>query len=1116
MATVALAGLVWLGLLFGAGMLGERSPERWRRLWPVIYALSLAVYCTAWTFYGTTTQMVRSGWLIPPTFIGTILLYLFCWPFLMRLVELSKAHNATSIADFIATRFGKSSALAACVTLVAVLGIVPYISLQLKAVAMSFGALSLGRLEDTPTPPWQDLGLYVALFMAVFAILFGTRRASSREQNRGLVLAMAFESLFKLTAMLALGAFVVFVLYAGPADLDRSTPAVPFSDTGGFITLVLLGGLAMFTLPHQFHIGVVECRDKNHLRTARWLFPVFLVLIALPILPLARAGVDRLAGAGVPPDLYVLMLPLSEESGGLALFAFLGGLSAATGMVILASLTLSIMIGNHWLTPALVNRGGQGAAGLGISVRLQRRLGIGLVLLLAWGYSRALGMAEALADIGALSFSGLAQLAPAVWLAVYRPGLPARAVLAGIGVGVVVWAYVLILPLAVTGAGPGPDWLIAGPFGLSWLSPEGFLGLGFMDSLPRAVLTSLVMNGVVVACLSRRFAGRVSDPGSDRALQDSTLRDLAARFLPADRVEPLFASPMTLSERQNSLEHELTAVVGSASARLLLDAARRRTPAPLDTVADLVGRASAQARFSQEVLSGALENMSQGVCVVDKDMRLVAWNSRYLELFDYPPELIRVGRPVADLLRHNARQGLMGNGAVDSMVARRLAHKRAGTRHRVERAWPDGSMIEIRGHPMPGGGFVATFTDVTAFRRAESELKQINETLEQRVATRTFELEQAKVEAERASEAKSRFLAAVSHDLVQPLNAAQLLTHSLAGRIEDEPGRQSLAQISGALGATEALLEGLLDISRLQAGGLEPRVSRFPLDELFGQLHGEFSVLAEQKNLGLDRVSTSVWVETDPQILRRILQNFLSNAVRYTRSGRVLLGCRRRGGKVVAGVWDTGPGISGKDRKVIFEEFRRLGRETDGPGLGLGLAIAERMARLLGHELEMDSTPGRGTYFGIVVPQCPARDRQRSEEGRPGSASAGRVLVVDNDPAMLGSLETLLAGWGLEVVTARNEEQAMLESRDAPPDLLVVDYHLDDDRTGLEVYEGLRDRYGEIPAILISADHGDTLRKAAARAGCALLHKPIRPLALKSLITRLQAAARGRGAVDRG
>ena len=1097
-ATILLAGLAWLGLLFAVALYGERGRDLTRRFWPVVYSLSLAVYCTAWTFYGTTTQAARSGWPIPPTFIGTIALFVLAFPFLLRLVRLSKAENSTSIADFIASRFGKSSVLAATVTAVAMLGIVPYIALQLKAVAMSFGALTLGDVAEAELTTWLDLAFYVALFMAVFAMLFGTRRASAREHNRGLVLAMGFESLFKLVAMLALGGFVLFSLFSSPAELAAATTRPPFANLDSFLTLALLGALAMFTLPHQFHIGVVECRAESHLRAARWLFPLFLILISLPIVPLALAGNALLAERGTAPDLYVLMLPLADGRDGLALFAFLGGLSAATGMVILASLTLSIMIGNHWLTPALVNRGWSRISQRGIPVRLQRRIGIAVIMLLAYIYGRLVGTTEALADIGALSFSGLAQLGPAVVLAVYRPGLPARAVLAGLVSGVLVWGYVLFLPLLI-----GAAWVSDGPFGWTALAPAQLLGLGGLDPLSRAVLVSLLVNVAVTLVLARHLPS-VIPSGPPTRIDPVVLRQLAVRFLPVQRVRVLFDDWDATDDLESRLELELAAVVGAASARLLLDAARARTPAPLETVAELVGEAAAQARFSQEVLSGALENMSQGICVVDREMRLVAWNQAYLDLFDYPSELIRVGRPVADLLRHNYSAGLMGQGDVEHKIQRRLDHKRAGTPHLIERPWPDGRIIEIRGNPMPGGGFVATFTDVTAFRRAEQELKAVNETLEQRVVARTAELEQAKTEAERASAAKSRFMAAVSHDLVQPLNAAQLLTHALAERLKEAEARQSLGQISGALGATEDLLEDLLDISRLDAGGLEPRRSRFALDELFVQLHGEFGVLAQEKGLKLDCHRSRVWVESDPQMLRRILQNFLSNAVRYTRQGRILIGCRRVGSEAVRiGVWDTGPGIAADSLKVIFEEFRRLEPDRGAPGLGLGLAIADRMAGLLGHELTVSSRQGRGTCFAVEVPRVEPVVEQSDSQAAGRGHESGRVLIVDNDPTMLISLKELIGGWGFEVITARDDSQARAAWEQGPPTMMVLDFHLDHGQTGLQLLNGLAADGRRCPTVLISADHAAEVREAARHAGCELLHKPIRPLALHSVLTRM-------------
>ncbi|MFZ1837682.1 MAG: hybrid sensor histidine kinase/response regulator, partial [Dokdonella sp.] len=431
--SILAAGVLWLGVLFGVAVLGDRRPRIFARHWSYIYALSLAVYCTSWTFYGTVTQALRSGWWLPPTFVGTILLYVFGIGLLMRLVTIARAHNSSSLADLIAIRLDRSPLLAALVTAVAIIGIIPYVALQLKSVAMSYGMLA--RRHDLAAPAWQDSALWVALAMALFAMLFGARRASANAHNRGLVLAMAFESVFKLVAMLALGALVWFGLEVPAATAE--VVAEP-GGTSGFPPLILLGALAVFTLPHQFHAGVVECRDAQHVRTARWVFPLYMLLIALPLLPLAHAGEALLGPMGVPSDLYVLALPLAQGHGALALMAFLGGLSAATSMVVVATLALSLMIGNHWIAPLRV-RAGWGRASDGGDLRsevlMQRRLIILVVVLLAWVYSRVLVANAALADIGAVSFSALSAIAPGVLVAVYRPQTGARAVSAGLFVG---------------------------------------------------------------------------------------------------------------------------------------------------------------------------------------------------------------------------------------------------------------------------------------------------------------------------------------------------------------------------------------------------------------------------------------------------------------------------------------------------------------------------------------------------------------------------------------------------------------------------------------------------------------------------------------------------------
>ena len=1115
-AAVVAAALLWLGVLFGTGVYAERHPAVLARHWRHVYALSLAVHCTSWTFYGTVTQAARYGWPLPPTFIGAILFYALSVFFMVRLVRLARETNATSLADLIATRLGKDAWLAATVTLVAVLGLIPYIALQLQAITMSFTTVTAGPGANAggAPPVWRDGALFVALAMALFAILFGARRASAAEHNRGLVLAMAFESLFKLLAMLALGGFVWF----GLDDLPAAPAFSPLPSSGGFMPLVILGALAMFLMPHQFHVGVVECRDEGDVRTARWQFPLYLLLIALPTLPLARAGASLL-GDRVPADMYALALPLAQGHQGMALLVFLGGLSAATGMVIVGTLTLSLMIGNHWFAPGLLR--GAWARGQGDDRRgdllLLRRTGIVAIMLLGWAYSRLVGGNAALADVGGVSFSALATLAPALGFAVWRPQTPARAATAGVLAGFLAWAWVMLVPTLAASIGASPSWLFQGPFGQSWLAPEALFGLTGWSRLGRAVGVSLFVGTAVTLLVAGVHSA--PRPRETRGSDLHTLRNAGRRFLPAPRVDELLRHapaegpvPPAVEAR---LEHELAAILGSASARLLLDAARRdateapprgvdRRGADLDTVAAIVGEASEDLRFNQRLLEAAMENMSQGISVVDGDLRLVAWNSRYAGLFGYPPGMLRVGMPIAEASLWALRE-LDGIENPEPALQRRLAHMRAGTPHLSERVFPDGSIVEIRGNPMPGGGFVATFTDVTAFRQAEAGLMRVNETLEQRVGERTAMLEAAKHEAERANDAKSRFLAAIGHDLLQPLHAAHLFADALEQRSAGEQ-RALAGQLGGALDVTTDLLSTLLDMSRLEAGGLVPEPRAFPLAEVLDPLVAQFRAMARERGLRLRFVPTRSWVHSDPQLLRRVLQNFLANALRYTPSGDVLLGVRREGGRLRIEVHDTGPGIDPGQRDAIFEEFRR-GNDAPGQGLGLGLSIATRIAELLGSTIGLASFPGRGSRFSIDVPRAPGAIAPRPS---PRGLAGMRVLVVDNEAPAREALATVLRGWGcaVEAVACGAGARDALERE--PAGLWVFDYHLDGGDDGVSLYRRLDRVFGAAPCLILSADETGAVRVAAQEAGLPLLVKPLRPLALKSVLDRL-LAARGVG-----
>lgn len=1102
-SVVLFACIAWTVLLFGVALWGERRGHRLARVWPVIYALSLAVHCTAWTYYGAASQGVQWGVPIPPTLVGMALIFAFGLPFLARLGRLARQHNSATIADLVVARLRADQGLGITITLVALLGIIPYIALQLKAVSQGLGAL----LGDRFAPAgWQlDMSFWFALTMAAFTLLFGARKASATEHNHGIVVALGLESILKLVALLAIGLYAAHsVQQAGTPLLQKMAQLPAPAVVPDYLTMVALGAISAFTLPHQFHVGVVELRQPSDLKTARWMFPVYLLLIGLPSVPMALAGSAALP-ASVSPDLYVLALPQADGHHLLALLAYLGSLSAATGMMILSGLTLSIMLGNHGFGSRLLGGFEHAVASADLRPRVLafRRAGIVAVFLMAWLYSRAMSGTEALSDFGLMSFTALSQLAPAVLLAVYRPRTPSPAIIAGIVLGSLAWLWLVLLPMVIPTASSPAD-----TDALHWLS---VVSLRLQPGhIALSMGASLAVNLLTVVLVAR--AVRPALPPRQDAVAAASLRRTAGRFLGQERARQLMgghAGQLLDDDRVTAIERELTAVVGAGMARLLVEAARDGGAAPLEAVTRAVGEATQVLRFNQRLLEAALENMSQGISVVDAQLQLVAWNSRYAALFKFPPELLQVGQPVVNLTAWALGQLDIGNTAGDSparALQRRVAHMRRGTPHLSERVFPDDTIVEIRGNPMPGGGYVATFTDVTAFRRAEDALKRSNETLERRVQERTAQLQHAVQEAERANVAKTRFLTAVGHDLIQPLHAAQLLTDAMSQHIESEFLDSFLRQIRSALDSTDDLLSGLLDISRLQAGGLIADPRPFALSSVLDPLAQEFAVLAAARGLHFGYVRTGAWVHSDPLLLRRVLQNFLANAIRYTRHGGVLLGVRRQGERLSIGVHDSGAGISAEQQAIVFEEFHRVDR-SNGQGLGLGLTIARGIANLLDAPLQLRSAPGHGSAFSISVARATPPATPAAAPAAIGNSTLKgvHVLIVDNDDEALQALRQLLLSWGCEV-TAVTDVAAIGPSAQQAA-LWLFDYHLDDGDTGVALWKRLAALHGPRPTVILSADTGSATRDAVRAAGLSLLSKPFKPLALRWAINHLLATA---------
>jgi signal transduction histidine kinase/CheY-like chemotaxis protein len=427
---------------------------------------------------------------------------------------------------------------------------------------------------------------------------------------------------------------------------------------------------------------------------------------------------------------------------------------------------------------------------------------------------------------------------------------------------------------------------------------------------------------------------------------------------------------------------------------------------------------------------------------------------------------------------------------------------------------------------MPDGGFVTTYTDITDFKDAEAALVDAKQSLEQRVRERTAKLEQtmvalqaAKAEAEDANASKTRFLAAAAHDLLQPLNAAKLFAALLGEHRDEMPEEQGrlVARVESGLLSVEDLLSALLDISRLDTAAPVPNRESLRVADLFEALEAQFAQTFDEQGLGLRFARTDLAVFSDAALLRRILQNFISNARRYTREGGVLVGCRRRGDAVAIQVIDTGVGIAESDQKAVFEEFHRLsdGDERNKRGLGLGLAIVDRIARLLGHEISLRSETGKGSCFEVIVPRASAEQAVRATpavtERRAASSIDGQiVLCVDNETEILDGMQGLLERWGAAPLIAANLDQAVSEAdrvhaeQGRWPALLLVDYHLKDGVTGLDVIDELHRRTGlSLPAVILTADHSDAVAGRVAAAGHTILRKPVKPAALRALINRI-------------
>ena len=922
----------YLALLFGVAYAAERRSAARKSLVsnPYVYALSMAVYCTAWTYYGSVGRAATHGLEFVGIYLGPTLLAPAWWLVLRKIIRVCRQQRLTSIADFISARYGKSAALGALVTVVCVLGIVPYIALQIKAIAASF--VTLTGSSSGVGGPAANTALYTTGALAVFTILFGVRSVEATERHEGIVLAVAVESVLKLVAFLALGMFATFGLFHGFGDVFDQAAAVPAlrqlftlrgSGTSGseWFTLLVLSMSAVLLLPRQFQVAVVENVDENHLRKAMWLFPLYLIIINLFVLPVAFAGVLRLGHSGLDTDTFVLALPLAAGQSGLALLTYLGGLSAASSMIIVETIALSVMMSNHLLMPLLVRVPAarpamqtRWFAYLGRVALQSRRLAVVAVLLLAYGYYLVVGKQLPLVNTGLVSFAAVAQFVPAVLGGLYWKGGTRRGATVGLLAGFGVWFFTLVLPSLV---GPGrlpASILTEGVGGIAGLRPFALFGLEGLGYLSHGLFWSWFFNiGLYV--------------GISLAVPPTALE-----LRQADVFVDVFS--------RRSLAEEVAGWQGQTPfpdvrALLLGFLGKKRTNQALRAFADRFP--DALPYETHDTTSSAAAHALNHLVTTPADSRLLTYAEKLLA------------------------------GSLGPASARLLVASVAGAE-------------EI------------SYDNVVGILKESQQLLEANRQLQKQsrqLQRLTDELRAAYDQLQALDQRKDEFLYTVTHELRTPLTSIRALAEILADNPDLEAEEQHRFQLTIGREAERLtrLISLVLDLEKFESGQATLELAPVPVPELLDEAVEAVGQLLRDKHitLTLNLPPNLLPLPADRDRLMQVLVNLLSNAVKACRadgSGRIQLRVEQPGPagghpsffKLI--IADNGKGIPAAEQSQIFDKFFQARHQTTRKpeGTGLGLAITKKIIDLHHGRIWVESQADQGATFFVELPGARAVD----------------------------------------------------------------------------------------------------------------------------------------------
>ena len=1055
---VAFLGVAYLLGLFAIAYATDKAREKGRSPVdnPWVYSFSLAVYCTSWTFYGSVGQAASTGLGFLPIYLGPTLIFLLAPSLLKRLVSFCRAEGVTSLPDLLEVLYGKGWTLGALATTMMVIGITPYIALQLKAVGHTFDLLT-GRAAASGI--FGDASFWAALALSIFAGLFGARSLVATERHEGMVAAIAFESAVKLGAFLVIGLYITFGIGGGltqvferalaDPDLSRLFLLGESSGTSLFAwgTLSVLSASAVILLPRQFHMLAVENVRESHLRTASWAFPAYLLLINLLVLPVALVG--RLYGGSMVPDFFMISLPLSRDHTGLAFLAFLGGFSAATSMVIVESVALSTMILHHsWVAvlgsvfPTFRDVGGRD---LSRPLLYTKRAVIFGVVLLGYAFKHWIGESYTLVATGLLSFSAVAQFAPAVLLGLYWKGGTRTGALAGLAAGFGVWTYTLLLPSFVDSGWVSQSLLTHGPWGIELLRPRALFGLQGFDTWTHALIWSMVFN--IGSYFT--FSFLTSRPGEEAPRSElpaawatrADLEGLLARFVGARTAKdvlgalPERSSPQVLLE---ATERCLASALGAPSARMIIDSTLAWPRDRAVEILDVFGGVSKTLAESRDALERRLRELvvlHEASHALSRSLDIDTLLQEVLLLIkrEFGFEHLAVRLLDEDgVLRIRSRVGLRADYvAASAMVPSRETY--FGICFLDARPVVVGDTREIDKSPLfsklvkdlPVSAFIhapmtyegrvigvltayATrgpmhFTDefielfaalanqlamAAVNAQLYAEVQAYSHAMEEKVARRTAELEKANARLLELDRIRSDFLSTVSHELRTPLTSIRSFSEILLRyEVDDaEKRKKFVGIIHNEAERLTRMINDLLDLSKIEAGRLELYLEPLELEPVFSRALGTTHPLFAEKGIKAEsRVEAGLPpVHADADRLHQVLTNLLSNAVKFSPAeGTIRLSGRMKEGFALISVADEGPGIPPDRLEQVFERFHQLRdpQKSHPLGTGLGLTISREIVERMGGKIWVESELGAGAVFYFTIPLERMRDEQSLVEG---------------------------------------------------------------------------------------------------------------------------------------